>query len=125
MGVAAGDTDWRYGRSGGYFRVVFRALTGVAWNDSVIAALVLLLLTGINCLGARAGSNVQSAFMLLRIAAIAGLVILGFSAWRKLAEIGTVAWTTGFVWTFEEHWICHGTRRVCVWWMADRDLCRR
>src|SRR5207248_8611035 len=47
--------------------------------DSVIAAVVLLGLTGINCLGSRAGSNVQSVFMLLRIAAIAGLVIFGFA----------------------------------------------
>src|SRR4029077_7214412 len=41
--------------------------------------MVLLGLTGINCLGARAGSNVQSVFMLLRIAAIAGLVIFGLA----------------------------------------------
>src|SRR6184192_2683797 len=61
------------------FASYFRALTGVVWNDSVIAAVVLLGLTGINCLGARAGSNVQSVFMLLRIAAIAGLVIFGFA----------------------------------------------
>jgi APA family basic amino acid/polyamine antiporter len=61
------------------FASYFHALTGVGWNDSVIAAVVLLVLTGINCLGARAGSNVQSAFMLLRIAAIAGLVIFGFA----------------------------------------------
>src|SRR5438045_6956452 len=51
------------------FSSYFRALTGLAWSDAVIAALVLLILTGINCLGARAGSNVQSAFMLLKIAA--------------------------------------------------------
>jgi APA family basic amino acid/polyamine antiporter len=61
------------------FASYFRALTAVGWNDSVIAAVVLLVLTGINCLGARAGSNVQSVFMLLRIAAIAGLVIFGFA----------------------------------------------
>jgi APA family basic amino acid/polyamine antiporter len=61
------------------FAAYFRALTGVAWNGSAIAAVVLLVLTGINCLGARAGSNVQSAFMLLRIAAIAALVILGLA----------------------------------------------
>src|SRR6266487_106623 len=61
------------------FASYFRALTGVVWNDSVIAAMVLLGLTGINCLGARAGSNVQSVFMLLRIAAIAGLVLFGFA----------------------------------------------
>ena len=61
------------------FASYIRALSGVDWNDSAIAATVLLVLTGINCFGARAGSNVQSVFMLLRIVAIAGLVILGFS----------------------------------------------
>ncbi len=61
------------------FSSYFRALTAVAWNDSTIAAVVLLILTGINCLGARAGSNVQSALMLLKIGAIAALVILGFA----------------------------------------------
>ena len=61
------------------FSTYFRALTGVPWNNSAIAAVVLLILTGINCLGARAGSNVQSAFMLLKIAAIAALVVVGFA----------------------------------------------
>ena len=63
----------------GIFSSYFRALTGVAWNDSAIAAAVLLILTGINCLGARAGSNVQSALMLLKIGALAALIILGFA----------------------------------------------
>jgi APA family basic amino acid/polyamine antiporter len=61
------------------FSAYFRALTGVVWNNTAIAAVVLLILTGINCLGARAGSNVQSAFMLLKIAAIAALVVIGFA----------------------------------------------
>src|SRR6266545_2507587 len=61
------------------FSSYFRALTGVAWNDAAIAASVLLTLTGINCLGAQAGSNVQSALMLLKIAAIAALVVIGFA----------------------------------------------
>lgn len=61
------------------FSSYFRALTGVVWNDSVIAAAVLLILTGINCLGARAGSNVQSALMLLKIGALVALVTLGFA----------------------------------------------
>ena len=61
------------------FSTYFHALTGVPWNNSAIAAVVLLILTGINCLGARAGSNVQSAFMLLKIAAIAALVVIGFA----------------------------------------------
>src|SRR5437764_4093875 len=61
------------------FALYYRRLTGVAWSDSVIAAAVLLGLTAINCFGARAGSNVQSALMLLKIAAIAALVIIGFA----------------------------------------------
>ena len=61
------------------FSAYFRALTGAVWNGAAIAAVVLVILTGINCLGARAGSNVQSAFMLLKIAAIAALVVIGFA----------------------------------------------
>ena len=61
------------------FASYFRALTGVAWNESAIAAAALLTLIGINCFGARAGSNVQSALMLLKIAAIAALVTIGFA----------------------------------------------
>src|SRR5213083_1099594 len=53
------------------FSSYFRALTGADWSNSVIAAIALLALTVVNCLGARAGSNVQSAFMLLKIGAIA------------------------------------------------------
>ncbi len=61
------------------FASYFRAVTGVAWNESAIAAATLLTLVGINCFGARAGSNVQNALMLLKIAAIAALVIIGFA----------------------------------------------
>jgi APA family basic amino acid/polyamine antiporter len=61
------------------FASYFGALTGMNWNETAIAAVTLLALTVINCLGARAGSNVQSALMLLKIAAIAALVIVGFA----------------------------------------------
>src|SRR5213595_2397174 len=61
------------------FASYFRALTDVVWNEVTIAATALLTLTLINCFGARAGSNVQSTFMLLKIGAIAALVIIGFS----------------------------------------------
>jgi basic amino acid/polyamine antiporter, APA family len=60
------------------FASYFRELTGANWNDGAIAAVTLLMLTGINCLGARAGSNVQSGLMLLKIGAIAALVFIGF-----------------------------------------------
>jgi APA family basic amino acid/polyamine antiporter len=61
------------------FASYFRGLTGANWNDSAIAAVTLLVLSGINCMGARAGSNVQSGLMLLKIGAIAALVIIGFA----------------------------------------------
>jgi basic amino acid/polyamine antiporter, APA family len=61
------------------FASYFRVLAGAGWNNNVIAAIALLTLTGINCFGARAGSNVQSGLMLLKIGAIAALVIIGFA----------------------------------------------
>src|SRR5438876_3913832 len=70
------------------FSSYFRALTGAAWNDSAIAAAVLLILTGINCLGARIGSNVQSTLMLLKIAAITALVVLGVALGGGSLESG-------------------------------------
>src|SRR5213083_3413962 len=59
------------------FASYFRALTGADWSNSVIAAIALLALTVVNCLGARAGSNLQSVLMLLKIVVIAALVMLG------------------------------------------------
>ena len=73
------------------FASYFRALTGVAWNESTMAALALLTLTGVNCFGARAGSNVQNTLMLLKIAAIAALVIVGLA----VAPPATAGLTTG------------------------------
>ena len=48
-------------------------------SDSIIAAVVLAVLTIINCLGVRAGSTVQSIFMVLKIVAIVGLVVCGLA----------------------------------------------
>ncbi|WP_341633593.1 APC family permease [Sphingomonas agri] len=47
--------------------------------DSAVAVGVLALLTLINCLGVRSGSNVQSALMVLKILAIAVLVVVGLA----------------------------------------------
>jgi APA family basic amino acid/polyamine antiporter len=52
-------------------------LTGVAMPDWLLAVVTLLLLTLINCLGVRSGSNTQTALMLLKLAAIAMLIIAG------------------------------------------------
>ena len=52
-------------------------LTGIAARDWVIATLTLATLTLVNCLGVRSGSNTQSALMILKIAAIIGLIVAG------------------------------------------------
>jgi APA family basic amino acid/polyamine antiporter len=67
------------------FASYFRALTGADWNNSAVAATALLTLTVVNCFGARAGSNVQNALMLLKIGAIATLVIIGFAVGHPAA----------------------------------------
>ncbi|HTM48913.1 MAG TPA: amino acid permease [Bryobacteraceae bacterium] len=59
------------------FARYFREITGVAAAEGAIASAALLGLTAVNCLGARAGSNVQSAFMLLKTAAILAMVAAG------------------------------------------------
>jgi APA family basic amino acid/polyamine antiporter len=46
-------------------------------NDRVLAMLALALLTAVNCLGVRAGAELQSALMLLKIAAVLALVVAG------------------------------------------------
>ncbi|HYG12472.1 MAG TPA: APC family permease, partial [Pyrinomonadaceae bacterium] len=60
------------------FARYFTELTAAPLSEGALAALTLTLLTAINCLGVRAGSNVQSALMVLKIAAIAALVFCGW-----------------------------------------------
>jgi len=59
------------------FAGYFRELTGSGLTTPAIAVATLLLLTAINCLGVRAGSNVQSALMVLKIVAVLVLVLAG------------------------------------------------
>ena len=60
------------------FARYFIELTYVPIPSAYLAALVLATLTVINCLGVRAGSTVQSILMVLKILAIAMLVVCGF-----------------------------------------------
>jgi APA family basic amino acid/polyamine antiporter len=59
------------------FARYYREITGFSASDGAIASAALLGLTAINCLGVRAGSNVQSALMLLKAGAIAAMVAVG------------------------------------------------
>jgi APA family basic amino acid/polyamine antiporter len=60
------------------FARYFNDMTHLALGDNLLAVGVLALLTIINCLGVKSGSNVQSFLMLLKIGAIALLVVLGW-----------------------------------------------
>jgi APA family basic amino acid/polyamine antiporter len=60
------------------FARYFVELTYLPISTKLLAALVLATLTIINCLGVRAGSTVQSILMVLKILAIAMLVVCGF-----------------------------------------------
>ena len=59
------------------FSRYFIEITHVPLSDSVVAIITLALLTLINCFGVRSGSNVQNFLMVLKILAIAALIVCG------------------------------------------------
>jgi APA family basic amino acid/polyamine antiporter len=59
------------------FSRYFLALTSSRIDERVVALITLTVLTVINCLGVKFGSRVQSALMVLKIGAIAFLVVAG------------------------------------------------
>jgi basic amino acid/polyamine antiporter, APA family len=58
----------------------FRELSGFGVPEQIVAATTLGVLAVVNCLGVRSGSNVQSALMLTKLAAIALLIGVGLFA---------------------------------------------
>ena len=52
-------------------------LTGWQVSERLIVVVTIVLLTAINCMGVKLGSRMQSVLMLLKIAAIAGLICAG------------------------------------------------
>jgi APA family basic amino acid/polyamine antiporter len=58
-------------------------LTGWRFSEKAVAVAALTLLTVINCLGVKLGSRVQSILMLLKIGAIAMLVLAGLFLVRR------------------------------------------
>jgi len=62
------------------FARYFREIVHTGWPDGLVAALVLIVLSAINCLGVRYGSAVQNLLMLLKIGAVAVLVVAGWRA---------------------------------------------
>lgn len=73
------------------FARYFLEITRVPVSEGWIAALALGSLTVVNCLGVRAGSNLQSSLMVLKILAIAAMVGLGFVLARPAGASAVVA----------------------------------
>lgn len=59
------------------FARYFLELTGLAFSEHALAVVALAILTLVNCLGVKLGSRVQSTLMVLKIGAIASLVVVG------------------------------------------------
>ena len=73
------------------FARYFLELTRIHAQDWVVATTVLAILTLINCLGVKTGGRTQSALMVMKIVAIAGLVVIGFTFAGKHITTTTVA----------------------------------
>src|SRR5437868_14934149 len=57
--------------------ITFARYSGLPLPEGILAALALLILTLINCLGVTAGTKVQTLLMLLKIAALLALILGG------------------------------------------------
>ncbi len=66
------------------FAAYFLDLTGLPLAPQLVASLLLAALALVNCLGVRAGSGVQSAFMVLKIGVL--LALIGGGAWFLLRD---------------------------------------
>jgi basic amino acid/polyamine antiporter, APA family len=73
------------------FARYFLELTGMHMQDWVVAIAALGALTLINCLGVKAGGRTQSAFMVMKIIAIAALVICGLGFTERHVTTSTAA----------------------------------
>jgi len=59
------------------FARYFIELTGLEMPVPLIAAVTLIMLTVVNCLGVKRGSNLQSTLMIMKIVAIGLLIVVG------------------------------------------------
>jgi APA family basic amino acid/polyamine antiporter len=73
------------------FARYFLELTGLHTPDWIVAVVALGTLTIINCLGVKTGGRTQSAFMVMKIVAIAMLVMFGLLLTRPHIATTTVA----------------------------------
>src|SRR3954447_7828857 len=58
----------------------FRELGGIGASESTIAVITLAVLTIVNCIGVKAGSNLQSFLMIVKLVAIGTMIWFGLSS---------------------------------------------
>ncbi|HEY2029509.1 MAG TPA: amino acid permease [Myxococcales bacterium] len=68
------------------FARYFEQLFPVRLAETTLAAIVMAGLTLVNCLGVAAGNRLQSVLMVLKIVALAGLVVCGFAVHPAAAD---------------------------------------
>ncbi|MDP9110324.1 MAG: amino acid permease, partial [Candidatus Eremiobacteraeota bacterium] len=61
------------------FAAYFTALTHLHVDPRFLAAVTIALFTLVNCFGVRSGATTQNVFMILKIAAIMGLILVGLT----------------------------------------------
>ncbi len=61
------------------FAAYFGSLTHLHVDARFVAAIVIAIFTLVNCYGVRSGANTQNAFMIAKIAAILGVVLVGLA----------------------------------------------
>jgi basic amino acid/polyamine antiporter, APA family len=70
-----------------------RELTGIAAPEWLWASATLMILTVVNCVGVKAGSNVQSFFMIVKLLVIATVIVSGLFLFKGVAPVTTAAST--------------------------------
>ncbi|HEV7179651.1 MAG TPA: amino acid permease, partial [Candidatus Baltobacteraceae bacterium] len=67
------------------FAAYFGTLTHIHADPRFIAAVVIAIFTLVNCFGVRSGANTQNAFMIAKIAAILGVILVGLTVLHPAA----------------------------------------
>lgn len=69
------------------FAAYFGALTHLHVDPRFLASVTIAIFTLVNCFGVRSGATTQNVFMILKIAAIMGLILVGLSVTHPAAAV--------------------------------------
>lgn len=72
------------------FAAYFTTLTHLSADPRFLAAATIALFTLVNCFGVRSGATTQNVFMILKIAAILGLILVGLTVLHPAAAMSAL-----------------------------------